>query len=61
MKTLKGLSLFLIFFISSIIFSNEEEIVVLGSYLKDRTIEASPVDIFSAEKISDLNLSSIQK
>ena len=61
MKTLKGLSLFLIFFISSIIFSNEEEIVVLGSYLKDRTIEASPVDIFSAQKISDLNLSSISE
>lgn len=61
MKTLKGLSLFLIFFISSIIFSNEEEVIVIGSYLKDKTTEASPVDIFSAEKISDLNLSSISE
>ena len=32
--------------IAQISISADEELVVTGSYLKDRTLESSPVDIF---------------
>ena len=39
--------------------SADEELVVTGSYLKDRTIESSPVDVLSAAEIENLNISSL--
>ena len=44
--------------ISQILISADEELVVTGSYLKDRTLESSPVDIFNAVELENLNISS---
>ena len=45
--------------ISQILISADEELVVTGSYLKDRTLESSPVDIFNAVELENLNISSL--
>lgn len=45
--------------IAQILISADEELVVTGSYLKDRTIESSPVDIFNAVELENLNISSL--
>ena len=47
--------------ITQILISADEELVVTGSYLKDRTIESSPVDIFNAVELENLNISLLQK
>ena len=44
---------------AQILTSADEELVVTGSYLKDRTIESSPVDVLSAAEIENLNISSL--
>jgi iron complex outermembrane receptor protein len=61
MKSLKFASLIFILNFNAYLSSADEELVVTGSYLKDQTIEASPIEIMSAEKISDLSLSSISE
>ena len=48
---LLSLSLFL-----STLSSTEEELIVTGSYLKDKTLESSPVDIITLEELENLNL-----
>ena len=45
--------------ISQILISADEELVVTGSYLKDRTLESSPVDIFNAVELENFNISSL--
>ena len=61
MKSLKSALLIFILNFNAYLSSADEELVVTGSYLNDQTIEASPIEIMSAEKISDLSLSSISE
>ena len=61
---MKSLRLFFLLHISlflSILSSTEEELIVTGSYLKDKTLESSPVDVITLEELGNLNLSSLSE
>ena len=61
---MKALRLFFLLHLSlflSILSSTEEELIVTGSYLKDKTLESSPVDVITLEELGNLNLSSLSE
>ena len=58
MRFLNSLLIICLILTAQILTSADEELVVTGSYLKDRTIESSPVDVLSAAEIENLNISS---
>jgi iron complex outermembrane receptor protein len=59
MKFLKSLLILGLFSTAQILISADEELVVTGSYLKDKTLESSPVDVLSAADLENLNISSL--
>jgi iron complex outermembrane receptor protein len=59
MKFLKSLLILGLFSSAQILISADEELVVTGSYLKDKTLESSPVDVLSAAELENLNISSL--
>ena len=52
-------SIIYFFIFVSFLNSADEELVVTGSYFKDKSLDASPIDIISSEEIENLNLSSL--
>ena len=59
MKFLKSLLILGLFSTAQILISADEELVVTGSYLKDKTLESSPVDVLFAADLENLNISSL--